>query len=301
MITYFSRKELSIDKYDQCISDALNTRIYAYSWYLDIVADNWGALVLNDYEAVMPLPWREKYFIKYIYPPFWVLELGIFYNSKSINETIFLEEAGKHFKFIEHRMSTNNSLIAKSINAKPRQFQCLALAGNYKEIKNNFRKDRHKDLRRALEKGLVAKWNDNPEYLIELFRKNIGKRIPNIIEKDYQVLLNLMVTCIKENVGEIISVYDKTNIVASAFLLKYGETVAILISSTDLNNRKHGANTFLIDRAIFKFNKAYSTFNFGGSSMSTIASYFKSFGAYNEEYWLLKQNKLPPFLRWLKK
>ncbi|MDP3354122.1 MAG: hypothetical protein Q8S44_10335, partial [Flavobacteriaceae bacterium] len=67
MIYYVKRQNLDIEKYDTCIDRALNSRIYAYSWYLDIVADHWDALILNDYEAVMPLPWRSKYFIKYIY------------------------------------------------------------------------------------------------------------------------------------------------------------------------------------------------------------------------------------------
>ena len=71
MIRYIRRKEIDIAKYDACIETAINARIYAYSWYLDIVADNWDILVLNDYEAVMPLPWRSKYFIKYVYPPAW--------------------------------------------------------------------------------------------------------------------------------------------------------------------------------------------------------------------------------------
>jgi hypothetical protein len=66
MIHYVKRKDLDLNKYDACINNAINSRIYGYSWYLDIVADNWDVLVLNDYEALMPLPWRQKYFIKYI-------------------------------------------------------------------------------------------------------------------------------------------------------------------------------------------------------------------------------------------
>ena len=79
MIKYLTRSHVNIEKYNNCISNAVNSRIYAYSWYLDIVADeNWDVLVLDDYVAVMPLPKRRKYFINYVYTPFWVLQLGIF-------------------------------------------------------------------------------------------------------------------------------------------------------------------------------------------------------------------------------
>ena len=90
MIQYLKNKEIDFKKYDACIEAAINSRIYAYSWYLNIVADNWDALVLNDYEAVMPLPWRQKYFIKYIYPPAWTQQLGVF-SSAEVNETLMME------------------------------------------------------------------------------------------------------------------------------------------------------------------------------------------------------------------
>ncbi|WP_373942482.1 hypothetical protein OEG92_04340 [Polaribacter sejongensis] len=72
MIQYVKRKDLNILKYDACIENSIQSRIYAFSWYLDIVADNWDVLVLGDYKAVMPLPWKQKYFIKYITQPFFV-------------------------------------------------------------------------------------------------------------------------------------------------------------------------------------------------------------------------------------
>ncbi|MDA9093212.1 hypothetical protein N9J92_05085, partial [Polaribacter sp.] len=66
MIHIIERKDLDVDKYDACIADSVQSRIYAFSWYLDVVTDNWDILILNDYEAVMPLPWKQKYFLKYI-------------------------------------------------------------------------------------------------------------------------------------------------------------------------------------------------------------------------------------------
>ena len=74
MIRYLTENEIDFKKYDQCIANALNSRIYAYSWYLDIVADkNWDVLVLNDYEAVMPMPKRKRYFINYIFYTKWLV------------------------------------------------------------------------------------------------------------------------------------------------------------------------------------------------------------------------------------
>ncbi|WP_315816464.1 hypothetical protein [Paraflavitalea speifideaquila] len=56
-------------KWDRCIADAPNGLIYGYSFYLDKMADNWDGLVLNNYEAVMPLPWKKKWGIYYLAHP----------------------------------------------------------------------------------------------------------------------------------------------------------------------------------------------------------------------------------------
>ena len=67
MIHYVKREDLEVAKYNDCIENSIQSRIYAFSWYLDIVADNWDVLVLNDYEAVMPVPFRRKFGVNYVF------------------------------------------------------------------------------------------------------------------------------------------------------------------------------------------------------------------------------------------
>ncbi len=298
MIVYLKRKDINIEKYDACIENAKQSRMYAFSWYLDIVAENWDALVLNDYEAVMPLPWKRKYFIKYVYPPFWLLQLGVFSIVENIDEDAFLQVVFNKFKFVELRMNTQNIFKAFSKNRISKQMQFLPLEEEYNGIFSNYRKDRKKDLQKAIKLGLTEKWHDSPKELITLYKKNIGKRVKKIKEKEYETLTNLIHKCIEKDLGEILSIYNHQYLVGSAFFLKHQKTITILVSSTDLENRKNGVNTYLIDRAIYKYQKEYDIFNFGGSSISSIASYFNSFGAKTEVYDLLKYNNLP-FLLYL--
>jgi hypothetical protein len=66
-IRYLERNEIDINKWDRCISNAPNGLIYARSFYLDSMAENWSALVTGDYLYVMPLTWNKKFGIKYLY------------------------------------------------------------------------------------------------------------------------------------------------------------------------------------------------------------------------------------------
>jgi hypothetical protein len=302
MINYVKREDLEVAKYDACIHNALQSRIYAYSWYLDIVADNWDVLVLNDYEAVMPIPWRRKYGIKYAYQPLWILELGVFSSKIGLNLAPFLDMLIHKFNFSEFRFNSQNNFNFNNEYLVDKQFQTLSLDKDYEEILNGYRKDRKKELRKAADSDLTEMWNDNSRKLITLFKNNVGKRTPNILEKDYFNLKKIIAVCIQKKVGEVLSIYDKNNnLVASSFFLKHKGFATILMSSTDFKNRNNGANTFLINSAIIKYQKNFNVFNFGGSSMQSIAKFFLSFGAENQVYQQIKYNNLPFLLRLFKK
>ena len=294
MIHYVQRKYLDVSKYNFCIENAVQSKVFAFSWYLDIVADNWDVLVLDDYKAVMPVPWRSKFFIKYGYPPFWILELGIFSLNEKIGIQSFLDVLYGKFRFIETRLNTRNHIEKKSPHLLTKEMQVLSLHSDHGAILNTYRKDRRKDLGRANTSGLKEKWGDAPEQLITLFKNNVGQRTPNIKKADYQVLKQIMNSCLVNQIGEILSIYDdKDHLVASGFFLKHKDTVTLLVSSTDFKNRKNGANTFLINSAIYKYQKDFVVFNFGGSSMQSIAKYFLSFGAETLKYQQIKYHNLP--------
>lgn len=292
MIKLVSRSELNEDKYNACVESSQQSLIYAYSWYLDIVCDQWNVLVLDDYDVVMPVPYRRKYLIPYVHPPLWVLQLGLF-SKKKFHQSDFISTLEKKFRFIELRLNSENTLEKESSLFVEKQFQELDLTQEYEAIENAYQSDRKKDLKRANKHQLKIEWGSGAKELIRLFQNNVGKRTPEIKEQDYSNLEKLIKTCVDRDVGEICSVYQEEQLVASAFFLKHQETVTILCSSTDFSNRKNGANTFLIDQAIQRYSSDYKTFNFGGSSMESIAKYFFSFGAVERIYpMLIKKPKL---------
>ena len=293
LIKYIQREHLDEEKYNDCIENSIQSNSYAFSWYLDIVCENWDVLVLNDYEAVMPIPRRKKYGIKYVYQPLWVLQLGIF-SKGDFTQSDFISVVQKRFRFIELRLNFKNLLDTDSLYFIEKQFQELKLTVGYEKIKKAYRSDRKKDLKRAEKSELRIEWGGSPSDLITLFQNNVGKRTPEIKQQDYQNLETLINFCLIDDYGELCFAYQGETLVAGAFFLKHQETVTILCSSTDFSNRKNGANTFLIDEAIQRYINKYKTFNFGGSSMQTIAKYFFSFGTQEKTYPMLV--KRPKFL-----
>jgi len=301
MINYIKRKDLDVTRYDTCIENSIQSRIYAFSWYLDIVADHWDVLVFDDYKAVMPITWRKKAGIKYVYPPLWLLELGVFYLDEDQDIELFLAILYSKFKFVELRLNTKNKFL-KSASLVPKQFQYLDLKIGYDAILKGYNRNRKRELVKANKYHLIENWTDNPDKLITIFKENIAERVKGISDKDYLNLRNLMNFSLKNGIGELLTIYDTNNkLLAAAFFLKHKNKVTQLVCASDISFRKSGVHTFLNDRAIFKYQSHFDIYNFGGSSMENIANYYVSFGSQTEEYQQIKYNNLPFLLRLFKK
>jgi hypothetical protein len=301
MIRVVPRKKIDIEKYDACIANSLQSNIFGFSWYLDIVADNWLALVLDDYEAVMPIPWRKKFFMKYTYQPYWVIQLGV-YSKDIVDENEFLIELFSEFKYTSLRMNHYNAFSMFHSYQFQKKIQTLSLKASYEKLFSGYNRNRKRELKKAENADLSENWNDNPKRLIELFEQNVGKRVKKITSDDYLRLYKLMNICIEKRVGELLTIYDnQKELISGAFFLKHKERITELVCSSDFKNRDNGANTFLNDRAIFKYQRNFDVFDFGGSSMKNIAKYYYSFGAKDEFYMQLHYNRLPKLLRLFKR
>ena len=46
-IEYVLQKDIDLDKWDACIDKASNGLIYAYSYYLDQMSENWDATLMS--------------------------------------------------------------------------------------------------------------------------------------------------------------------------------------------------------------------------------------------------------------
>src|SRR6478736_4032811 len=94
------------------MDQALNSLVYGYSWYLDKAAPGWDALILDDYEAVFPLPHKKKYSFEYVYQPLLTQQLGLFYKNLLGREqlTEFIAAIPKKFRFIDICLNETNEL-----------------------------------------------------------------------------------------------------------------------------------------------------------------------------------------------
>lgn len=289
MIEYITRKQLNVSKYDQIISISTNTRVYAYSWYLDVVCEQWDALVYNDYKAVMPIPRRKKVGINYIYLPPWTQQLGIF-SSEIITQkliTQFIGSIPRKFKLIDVFFNSDNPIGLKKI--KQRENFILSLTKNYKEIKKGFSKGRKSSCKKGQVNDLKVVPDFDPDKIIELYKKNKGSEL-RTKEFDLVLLRKLITIALPRNFVQSIGVVDDhSQLVGGAFFLNDSHRITYLFSALNNEGRAKQAMSFLIDHVIRTNAESDLIFDFEGSIIRELASFFKSFGAQKETYFYLRK------------
>jgi hypothetical protein len=186
-IRHVKHKDINKLKWDECIDTAPNGLIYANSFYLDIMSKGWDGLVMNDYEAVMPLTWNKKFGILYLRQPALTQQLGIF-GKRTFNKELteqFIHKASETFSFAEINLNYANEYPEYSLK------KCnliLPLNQPFDELKKSFRNDL---IKRSQSAHLIYSSSESVEEAIQLFNHFYSERVPGLKKADYENLLQL--------------------------------------------------------------------------------------------------------------
>ncbi len=296
-ISYIKHADIDKKKWDKCIADSPNELIYAYSYYLDIMSKNWDALILNDYEAVMPLTWNKKFGISYLRQPAFTQQLGIFGNmifDEKITE-LFISKALEIFPFAEINLNYANEYQ----NGKTKKSNLiLHLNRSFDEIEKGFRKDFVNKIKNH--NSLIYQSSAEIEKAIQIFKENYDDKI-RISSNAYQDWLEL---CILLKTKEQLLVRKVNSVdgelLSIALLLKDERRIYYVMSSTLPAGRKQQSNYFLLYHIIKEFAGKDLIFDFEGSEIPSIKSFFSKFGTVEQPYPFVKINNLSFPKRWLK-
>lgn len=297
-IRYFERKEIDTVKWNNCIDNAFNSLLYAKSYYLDVMAKNWSAIILNDYEAVMPLAYNIKFSIRYVYMPPFVQQLGIFSTDKVSKDILdrMVAVAHQKFKFGEYNFNYQN----EHISFTQKNNFILRLSQEHGYLKKKYKTVLKKNLAIANKKGLHYSTSMDARLAISTFQSLYKERV-TINRSDYVMLEMLSSVLLEKNQTLIREVRNKTgNLLSIALFLKDVKRIYFLLSATTLEGRKINANHYLLDQLILEFALQDILFDFEGSDIDGIALFYKAFGSENQPYYFHRWNNLPWPLSWLK-
>ena len=290
MIHYIEHKDIDFKKWDACISNSSNRLIYGFSWYLDVVCDDWDALVLNDYEAVFPLPKRKKWGIEYIYQPFFCQQLGVF-SKKELDADLFLNSIPEKFKYIELNINTNTKYCVKrNVN------HILSLEGSIDDLYKNFSSSHKKSIQKAQKTGINIASDSIKDFMLQ--KEMLAKG--HMDAHQFRLLRNVMKTSLSNSNARFVSASLEGEKVGSVFLLVDNKRLTLLTSYSTSKGRQVGAFFFIFNHLLSLYQKMEFTFDFEGSNLSGVAKRNEGFGAKKTYYYTVKINRLPFYLKWFK-
>ncbi len=300
MIRYVQNDQIDFSAWDACIEKSKEPLIYASSTYLNLVASDWDALIENDYERVMPLPFRLKMGVKYLYQPAFCQQLGIF--GQECDETKVLEfltmiPAG--FKFAEIMLNALNPIHIPFI--EPQTNITLDINRSKESIRAHYNNNTRRNIKKAITEGLTVHIGFDIEPMITLFQSNKGKEV-NQTKEWYNVLRHVAFQLRHKESAHTYSVTDRQNsIIAAALTVTYCGRVILLFSGSNAIAHESGAMHYLIDSILADTCNRHQIFDFEGSNHQNLARFYLGFGGIVSKYHLIRINRLPFPFRWLKK
>lgn len=302
MIRYLKHELINKTKWDQALEQSVNAYVYAYSFYLDAVCHGqWDAVIKDDYSLIMPLPYSNKMGIKYIHMPFFVQQLGIFYQKSCSNFDLMemMRAVPKDFRWLE--LNANKYLYGRfpqSLIQSDRVNYELELTSDYQKIYQAYSTNLKRNLKKAHSLAIKMVNYVNPEELIQLFRNNKGQELQVYQEGDYQDLKKLIYLLMHKGLAEVHGVIDERNtVIAAALWVRSPGRLIFLFSGLSEEGKEKNAMPFLIDSFIRKHSERSMVLDFEGSNDAGLARFYSSFGAQKLLYQSLFENRFPKFLR----
>lgn len=295
MIRYLNHHEIDFDKWDACVSNSETHSPYGISDYLNITCPKFEALVLNDYEVVMPLTCSTKLGIHYLYQPYFTQQLGLFGNhisDKLVSD--FLIDVPKKFKLID--IQIRNSITSSLIDLKiSNRMNCtINLNISWEQLFSNLKSRRQREYKKAVSANYLLAESDDIEKLIFEFKKTLVFKNNPLKPKHLSILKNLLNANSNKFEARIFNVSDhQKKILATMICVFTKKSITNILNFRNEQTANNGATTFLIADILKSNADKPLVFDFEGSSIAGVASFYQSFGAEVWQYKRVFANRLP--------
>jgi lipid II:glycine glycyltransferase (peptidoglycan interpeptide bridge formation enzyme) len=251
---------------------------------------------------VMPLTWNKKYGFYYLYQPAFTPQLGVF--GKNTDEHLvkkFLDAIPSKFRLIEISLNAGNNFPAALNSYYPRVNYILDLNKSYELLWNGYRENHKRNIAKAMQLGCRVSKEVSIDEIIRLNDEQLN-HISGTKPEDYPNFKKLYELLKSRKQAKVYGIIDSKNkILASAvFFFSHNRAYYIMVGNHP-DGKTVGASHALIDTFIKDHAGKNLIFDFEGSDIHNLVFFYSGFAATEEIYPALKINRLPWYIRLLKK
>jgi hypothetical protein len=281
-------------KWNLTISQAVNSLPYAYTWYLDALCSRWVAVVVGDYEFVMPLPIGRKWGLLYVYQPLFCQQLGVFYrrHSDAMIE-LLLNTALKKFVFVNLNVNYDNAITKQMRGLGKKKNLILQLNSKHSEIQKGYSDNTLRNIKKGQKAGLVFEVSDtkSQEDFADFYVTHTAVKDDKFKARHIESLKLLVHQFIINSCGKLFLAKDADgNICAGVIVIESGQRIIHLLPAADDYARQNGGMHYLVDAVLKNYEGSEKTYDFEGSSVDSIARFYEGFGATNQPFYVLSKS-----------
>lgn len=299
MIDFISNEHIDFKKWDRCIKKAFNGNIYAYSWYLNIVTQNWNALVENDYERVMPLP--KSFFAgnEIIMQPKLAGQLGIF-STTTLNEyhiSNFFNSIPGKYRYVSLKLNKHNQLQNTLRTADKKVNLDIDLIKPYENLRELYPEMLNELLSYSFKMNyrVVTKV---PIDSISKFEQHVSPFYSYIYAENLITMQLIVGAAINNKMGQLCGLYDEQNqLLALAFFVWSHQKATMAFCLFRKKKLQLPALFFLIDDFIRNNSEKNLILHVELNANSKLVSLLEKIGAKKSGCFYYYKNQLPWYLK----
>ena len=291
MIRYVPHSGIDMAAWDARLERCANKLWYGSSAILSAAAPGWDALIDEENDAQMALPWRRKYGITYTYQPFLLQQLGPFAVRPSPDDTArFVAALSPRFRFADMYLcpgTPRSPVLTEQQNITVRLDRSI----------DTLRKGYSENHRRTLKKTGAAGegWCERVALkdIITFFITSEQFRRWKIRPDQSQALARILLAADEHGHGFGCGVRAGAELVCAAYFIRWGGRLIFLKGLANEAGRRIHAMHFLIDRIISEHAGQDLLFDFAGTNDPDLSRFYMGFGGERSVYLRALVNKLP--------
>lgn len=293
-IRFIKYRKIDRVKWDALIRQSPQALFYGLSIVYDTMCKRWGALVLGDYEAVMPLPYRRKFeMLPYVYQPYFVQQSGVFAKSEISRELLekFIKSIPKRFVRVNYHLNYGNSLEGTNkdwIITQRKSYQ-IDLSSGYEVIRSHYSKDCIKNLKKIDNPEIIVTDDIQIEQVISTYKEAYGQLNEKISDNKYERFALLVGLLEKLQKVEKLAIYHQQTLLACGIFVKAFGRIHYCLGAPTKEGRAWSATHLLIDAMIRKYASQNFFFDFEGSEIPNVAAFYKKFGPEENHFTMIEK------------
>ncbi|WP_161889446.1 GNAT family N-acetyltransferase [Pontibacter russatus] len=314
-VLYLKHPDIDRTQWDAVVERSRQRQVYALTWYLDVVAPGWEAVVELDaagaYITVMPVPWRSRFGIRYIQQPLFCQQLGIYGLTETVAEATyiaFVQEVCQRFRYVSgYHFNTANKLPAglpPEVYISQTLTLYLPLNKPYEQLYQGYTRDRKMNLKRAQKAELAIEESTDIEPVIRFFREQAAGRIyGGVSEAAYMQLRQLYEALRQRGIARLCYTTDASGRKNGGCLFViWGGHIVYLFNAAPQHGRKQNGRTLLINHIIREYagQEMLLDFESPNEREQDILHFYKSFGPEATPIPVLRYDRLPSGVRYIK-